>query len=425
MPTTPQVKFNFINENVQASVPLLGVSHVVACTEKGPYNDPSTLIYNWSQFERLYGKERILDADGEPLENVPQNIKRALELGSIVRVSRVDDSDNSYNKDNWITAVKATLTYTEAYQLILSNLDGVISASSSNSTDICTPYFSVISSVMELIEKDPNIVLYGEITNRMLGTIDPDVSVSTRLSSITALSTLKSKYLSLYFGGLEYYNPDTGEAETQSMLGTVIGLGDNSASKYGPWYSFAGMTRGIIPKTLGPSLGFKDYLGAYDTELEYLQDLSDLSINTAVVKDTRTMGKQTMLWHNFTRHDVQDSERFLGIVRLNLYLKKNLTPILESYLEEPNIWDTWKKIYFEVKEILDDLVTKRAMSEYTWHGDQFATSYAELAVNNEADVRQGKYRAKLVYKDIVALQDITMDIIIDAASGSVSVSSNE
>ena len=28
MPITPQVQFNFKNENVQASTPLLGVSHV-------------------------------------------------------------------------------------------------------------------------------------------------------------------------------------------------------------------------------------------------------------------------------------------------------------------------------------------------------------------------------------------------------------
>lgn len=40
MPNTPRVQFNFENNNVQNSTPLLGVSHVVARTTKGPFNSP-------------------------------------------------------------------------------------------------------------------------------------------------------------------------------------------------------------------------------------------------------------------------------------------------------------------------------------------------------------------------------------------------
>ena len=131
------------------------------------------------------------------------------------------------------------------------------------------------------------------------------------------------------------------------------------------------------------------------------------------------------LWHCFSSQVKQDSERFLAIVRLNLYLKKNLRPILERYLEEPNIWNTWNKIWLEVKPILDACVDGDAMSEYTWMGDQDANSYSELSVNNEQDVRQGKYKAILKYKDIVPMQEVTMSIIIDQASKSVSIVENE
>ena len=54
-------------------------------------------------------------------------------------------------------------------------------------------------------------------------------------------------------------------------------------------------------------------------------------------------------------------------------------------------------------------------------GDQDANSYNDLSVNNEADVRQGKYKAILKFKDIVPMQEITMGIYIDQASHSVSV----
>ena len=125
-----------------------------------------------------------------------------------------------------------------------------------------------------------------------------------------------------------------------------------------------------------------------------------------------------MLWHNFTSSPKSDSEKFLSIVRLNLYLKKSLRPILESYLEEPNNWTTWKKIYYQGKGILDDLIDV-AITEYKWMGDQFANSYEDLQVNNETDVRQGKYRLVIKYKDIVPLQEVTVDIVIDAASQSI------
>lgn len=140
-----------------------------------------------------------------------------------------------------------------------------------------------------------------------------------------------------------------------------------------------------------------------------------------VIKDTPDSGKQTMLWHCFSSQVKQDSERFLSIVRLNLYLKKFLRPVLNKYIEEPNVWSTWKRIWLEVKPTLDSLVDEDAMTEYTWMGDQDATSWDDLSVNNEADARQGKYRAILKYKDVVPMQEVTMEIVIDAASKSVSI----
>ena len=71
---------------------------------------------------------------------------------------------------------------------------------------------------------------------------------------------------------------------------------------------------------------------------------------------------------------------------------------------------------------MDDLVTNNAISSYEWLGDQDATSYQDLQVNNEADVRAGKYKIVLKYKDIVPLQDILIDIIIDSVNGSIDIS---
>ena len=137
------------------------------------------------------------------------------------------------------------------------------------------------------------------------------------------------------------------------------------------------------------------------------------------------MGKKVMLWHGFTSTPENSSYKFISIVRLCLFLKKNFEPILWSYIEEPNTFSTWMAIYYKVVPIIDRLVTEKAMIEPQWLGDQFANSFSDCTVNNEADVRQGKYKAIFKFKDIVPLQDITLNINIDKTSGTISINDEE
>ena len=101
-----------------------------------------------------------------------------------------------------------------------------------------------------------------------------------------------------------------------------------------------------------------------------------------------------------------------------------LPKTLESYIEEPNIWSSWKRIYLEGKSIMDDLVQNNAITDWIWDGDQDATAWDQLKVNNEADCRQGKYKLQIHFKDVPTMQEITVDLIIDQASNSVTASFN-
>jgi len=160
----------------------------------------------------------------------------------------------------------------------------------------------------------------------------------------------------------------------------------------------------------------------YGTPSRYddLNDLANACLNVIVLKQTRTAGLATVLWHSFTSQVRQDSFRFIHAVRLALYIKKQLRPILESYIEEPNIWNSWKRIYLEGKPIMDGLVTDDAISEYTWDGDQDATSWDELTVNNEAEARNGKYKLNIKVKDVATMQDIQVNLVYEQASNTVS-----
>lgn len=308
--------------------------------------------------------------------------------------------------DDWKAALEYVKDVQDAYQVIASHVHQHLSSS-----DVTTFHNAVKLMADELQEW----VYYIEVPKENNTVAKIQAWMKTAMSAIG-----NSKFVAYFGGGIKYYNA-RGTLKDCDVLGTILGLGDASAVNYGPYRSFAGMNRGLIPDGVGPVCPNYGAPSRYDE----LNELANSYVNMIVVKDTRSAGKTTMLWHSFTSQVKQDSFRFLNIVRLVLYMKKTIRPIMESYIEEPNIWGTWKRIYLEVKPFLDNLVTDNAITDPQWIGDQDATSWDELQLNNEADCRQGKYHVQCVFKDVATMQDITIDLIIDSASKSVSATIND
>lgn len=390
-------------------------------------------------FEAIQGK----DADGQgTMKNLATGIQTMEDIVSILRqfsnwnskimvgkitsgtVSTGEVSDTNVYMEcsegsagtkpttaEWISAYKASKSYYEAYSVILSHIHQHLD-------DYTKVYIAVANDVHNTFEN----ILYVEVPKYAAGTRTPATVDETFTALKTMVQNIGPKKEVAYFGGgIKYYN-ENGSLQKCDVLGSVAGLDAICASTYGPWYSFSGMNRGVIASALGPVM--KNLGGPAD--IDTLNEFAQWYMNLFVIKNTRTQGQRTMLWNGFTSNPVDDSEKFISIVRLNLYLKKNLRPILESYIEEPNTFETWKRIYYEAKDLLDDLQNRKAITTYTWLGDQDAQSYEDLQVNNEADVRQGKYKAQLKYKEIVPMQDIEMDVIIDVSvnksTGEISIS---
>lgn len=231
-----------------------------------------------------------------------------------------------------------------------------------------------------------------------------DNSLTTKQAIIAKRTTLgiNSKYTYLYGGGLKIKDPLTG------ILKNILGHGDvfaniaASDTNYGEWYSFAGTNRGLINNVLGVVNNF----GSPGTFRD-LNDLANRQINMIINKNN-----SVMLWGNHSAQLANDQEKQTSIVRLIIFLKKALRPTLESFLEEPNEFATWKRIYYTVLPFLEDLKDRRAFYEYEWQGDQNVTSLDNLQVNNATDVGNGKYRVRLVIKAIPSIQEITVDIVL-------------
>lgn len=309
---------------------------------------------------------------------------------------------------DWYTAFEATLNYTDAYQLLFSNVRSSLTS---------VEELALYNSVKEVLESIQETVLYIDVPlyNSDSSIAEYDDIITWVNSAIAAVGS--SRFVAYFAGGYKYYTP-YGNLVACPNGGTVLGLGDSSASNFGPWYHFSGQNRGLVTNAKGlvsPNYGSP-------ANYSKLNLLANAQINMSVVRDTPSLGSQVMLVHNFTSSMKTDSFRFLGVVRLTLYIKKTLRPLLNNFLEEPNTFTTWRSMYYTVKPIFDDLVNKSAITnDWTYNGDQFATAYSQLTVNKEADVRQGKYRAIITFREVVALQEISYEMVLDAASGTVSI----
>lgn len=303
---------------------------------------------------------------------------------------------------DWQSAIEHLADYTDGYQMILSHIHQNVTTS----TELNACY----KAAKEIAEKG-DVVLYVEVPKT-------NTTASQIVSAVTALKGVigESKNIAYFAGGVKYYDV-SGEIVDCDTLGSVIGLGDASATNHGPWKSFAGLNRGVLLNAQGPVAVNLGAPSRYDD----LDKVAGVNCNMIVIKPTSTTGQRTVLWHNFTSSLESNSFQFLNVVRCNLYIKKNLRPILERYIEEPNTFSTWYSMYLEVLPILQDLENNNAITDAEWYGDQNAASYDDLQINTEAEVRQGIYKARLVYKDVVSIQQIIIDLVIDSTTGNVEV----
>lgn len=316
--------------------------------------------------------------------------------------------------NEWKEAIDTLRDYTDVYNVTFSGINHHLSP-----TDAIQLHKEMVILMDELEEYRYFVELpwWPADNNNYKAPTDPTNDTQMIALSQQWIGTMgNSKWVGLFGGGLKFYDSE-GELQNADCIGAVLGLADTVATTRGYWQSFAGLQKGVVYDAIGPVVPNYGSPSRYDQ----LNALANNYINIFCLKDTPSAGKQVVLWNNFSTQFKQDSFRFLSISGLVLYLKKTLRPILNKYIEEPNIWFTWKTIFGEVKPVLDAVVDANGMSEYQWNGDQNAQSYSELTVNNEADVRQGIYKVKLTIKDIVPMQDIQIAISIDKASKTVSI----
>ncbi len=207
-------------------------------------------------------------------------------------------------------------------------------------------------------------------------------------------------------GGLKISDPVTGLEKNISEVGDVLGIMAVNDNAVGAWGQPAGITRGNISNVLGVVNNFGTG-GLYNS----LNSMANQQINMVV-------NSSNQVYLNSANTGIQSSSKlsFVGSVRFLIWLQKTLAPTLKRYLQEPGDIATFKALHMEVKPFFDDLVTKRALNQYSWQGDQDAKNLQSLVVNNTNDLGQGKYRIKLYLDMSAPLQEITVDLVVTASN---------
>ncbi len=228
-------------------------------------------------------------------------------------------------------------------------------------------------------------------------------SNTTAATLITARQTtnIDSLYTAFFAGGLQITDPVTGATKNISEIGDILGVAAYNDS-FAVWFSMAGVNRGLISNALGVVNNFGG-TALYNN----LNQLANAQVNMVIVQDN-----QIYLNGNYSAVLANSKLSFLNAVRFIIYLQKSLAPTLRRYLQEPGDIPAFKALYREVEPFLNDLITGRAIFEYSWQGDQDAKSLDDLQINNTTDLDNGKYKVRLFLKIVGSLQEIVVDITV-------------
>lgn len=274
----------------------------------------------------------------------------------------------------------------------------------SDMTAIASPNTGVTQTVVTA-----GLTAYADNRKDLVGLhhIDNGLTTSNAIVAAVEATNTDSSYVGFYGGGNMVAVPGSGTLANISEIGDIMGLMSYTHTNFGMQYSFAGQNRGLVYNSQGPVNNFGTQAKRAD-----LAQLANARVNMLINRDGRIM-----LWGNFTGQRAYSALSFMSVRLLVIEIKKTLTPILNSYLEEPNEPDTWLKLYYEIKPYFRRLAESKALQGiegkgWSWQGDQFVTNMDDLQINNATDVGLGKYVVNLFIKPINSLQSIKLSVIL-------------
>lgn len=207
----------------------------------------------------------------------------------------------------------------------------------------------------------------------------------------------------MWAGGLRINHPVTGEEIEIPEIGDVLGLYSAKDNNAVEWFAVSGSRRGRVRNALGV---------VFNLGSAARQATADQVDNNGINAVIQHPSFGVVLWGNSTMQRQRTSLVNANISELLIYLTRELRPLIESELFQPNDPDTWKAIHRKVTPLLDAVVDGRGISDYSYDGDQNVDNVNQAQVNKLKDIDAGRYVFNLFIKPIAAAKYLGVKISV-------------
>ncbi|WP_291726172.1 hypothetical protein [Bernardetia sp.] len=176
----------------------------------------------------------------------------------------------------------------------------------------------------------------------------------------------------------------------------------------GQWLSASAADYGLLD---GDVLNARKFT---DSELDQIYDAGINFISRKSGLGIKLNGNNSL----FLDKSKLSSKRNIG--DLTIYNLRWTELLGDKYLDKPADIQTIREIHREALENLNDLVARRAITEYTWVGDQEANTLDELVLNDKTQFQLGNYKVENYVVPTGSLEQIGIETVLTQGVSSAS-----
>jgi hypothetical protein len=167
------------------------------------------------------------------------------------------------------------------------------------------------------------------------------------------------------------------------------------------WTSVGAPQYSYIPRALGVSQNFM----AIGRKAE-----GDLVVGAGIVPIVQESNGRVRIFGDSTLQQGRGFLKNANVADTIAFITNGVREIYNKYLFEPNNIPTWRLMHNEVRNFMKPIVDGGGIHAYRYNGDQEKNSFAELTVNNIADVNVGKYKVNIEVFPTTVMQHISIQV---------------
>lgn len=200
---------------------------------------------------------------------------------------------------------------------------------------------------------------------------------------------INSSYAALFGPDLQETDPITGKVLYVPPSGSMAGLYSRTARIGAPWFSFAGLNRGVL-NVLNIREQYDDgqATALYKAQVNYMR---------------KFIGRDIALWEQQTLYNKQSAFQFLNVRQLFNTIKRSMYEYLLYALQDPNDEILQRQLKIGLSQYLDAVQTARGIKRYS--------VIINSSNNTPAYVNSGVLRIAVVVVPILAVHEVQLSVI--------------